>query len=1069
MLRRSLVLLLTMALLISFSAVASADDSPFTLQILTPSGDPTAGQATKDIGVPGVGLVPFGLYYYFPGQTIRLRVAPRPGVSLPEPQTQYRVYASFASVDGTSNRVNGVWNSGSYWDIQYAINSSWEVGESPVCQIPIYCEFDFPQSQTVQVGTMIAVIDLNPRDIPDSGLGGETTDWETIEDFTAIPSLTFERFEGGTAVGKLVIQGPINLCEVDDGGQPTTARALLELDNNLEIESGEMNINTAADALAALNQPASLTMYNLPYISSPGIVYEDNYGTRTVALDPGEDASQDTTGKISGLSWNSDQRSLTLTVGGWSGYSTFPKVAAVASDVYVTMASGNTTLSSDNKWVLQVTDGTVKTGVSAADLSVSNLPSGLSIAAAKGSDNSIQITVSGTASAAVTTPVAVDVVVKGSAVTQANAIDSEPVTAYVQPHQPSSNNNLASLTLTRGSLTPSFSSGIQDYTVSVAHSVYSIDLTPTVADPGATLKIDGEDHSSGTPATIDLSGGTTTVTITVIAETGAEKEYVVSIQRADVSSDATLGNLTVSSGSLSPAFSAGETSYTVSVGNSVSSIQITPTAGHEFAAIKVNDSACDSGSAKTVNLSVGANTVTVVVTAEDGSTTETYTITVTRAASSGGNGSSSSSTPAYRPTISGDRADVNAGAQVSTSTNADGSTTAGVTVRADVIQSALASGSGVRDIVVQVTQAATEQAAIVPANAFAAMAGSQANLVVETARGTLHVPAEAIDVAGLARQLGVSASDMQVRVSVREVSGDDDQYLRRRATSADPALKPVTRALEFTIEAVAGDRRVTVESFGGKLVRGEFPLGSGDAGQVSDPRKLCVYRYDEQTRQWAPVQSRVDLENMKVIFFTPSFSKYTVMAYEKSFADLAGHWAKADVELVASRHVVKGMTADQFVPENKVTRAEFATMLVRALGLSVPARPQPGFIDISATDWCAGFVEAAVKARLVNGYDDGTFRANRTITRQEMAAMIVRALKVVGKDASVSAAEETSLLQGFGDAGLVQSWAKSDVAKALKSGLIKGMTPASFAPADNATRAQSATVIKRLMEQAGLF
>ena len=99
------------------------------------------------------------------------------------------------------------------------------------------------------------------------------------------------------------------------------------------------------------------------------------------------------------------------------------------------------------------------------------------------------------------------------------------------------------------------------------------------------------------------------------------------------SGDASLSSLAVSSGNLSPVFSSSTTSYMYSVDNSVSSLAVTPTVNQVNALVKVNGVTVTSGQPSTsINLSVGSNTISVLVTAENGTTTNTYTISVTRAA-----------------------------------------------------------------------------------------------------------------------------------------------------------------------------------------------------------------------------------------------------------------------------------------------------------------------------------------------------------------------------------------------------------------------------------------------------
>ncbi|MEP6502603.1 MAG: cadherin-like beta sandwich domain-containing protein [Betaproteobacteria bacterium] len=100
---------------------------------------------------------------------------------------------------------------------------------------------------------------------------------------------------------------------------------------------------------------------------------------------------------------------------------------------------------------------------------------------------------------------------------------------------------------------------------------------------------------------------------------------------------ATLSGLTLSTGTLSPAFAAGTTSYTVSVSNSITGITLTPTASNSGATIQVAGTAVASGSASASQaLAVGTNAISIVVTAADGTTTATYTVTATRAAATSG-------------------------------------------------------------------------------------------------------------------------------------------------------------------------------------------------------------------------------------------------------------------------------------------------------------------------------------------------------------------------------------------------------------------------------------------------
>lgn len=164
-----------------------------------------------------------------------------------------------------------------------------------------------------------------------------------------------------------------------------------------------------------------------------------------------------------------------------------------------------------------------------------------------------------------------------------------------------------------------------------------------------------------------------------------------------------------------------------------------------------------------------------------------------------------------------------------------------------------------------------------------------------------------------------------------------------------------------------------------------------------------------------------------------------------------------------------GVDEKRFDADRHITRAEFATLLVRALGLdTAQTTNKSGFSDLAANDWYAEAVAAAASAGSLGGYEDGTFRPNREITREEQAAMMVCALRIVGLETGMTQAKQEEILAAFKDTGQI-SWSKSDVAAALQAGLMNGMTSDTIDLQSFATRAQSAVLLKRFLGKAGFI
>lgn len=194
------------------------------------------------------------------------------------------------------------------------------------------------------------------------------------------------------------------------------------------------------------------------------------------------------------------------------------------------------------------------------------------------------------------------------------------------------NPTLSSFSISVGTLTPSFSSDVRAYTADVPFSDSSLQLTLDPSQGGDVVKVNGVIATS--PTSVSLSVGVNTITVSVIASNGTQTEYTLTVTRTAPSVDSDLSNLAVSAGALDQVFSTALYNYNVSVGYTTSIFSVTPTTDDQFAAIQVNGTTVGSGSASgNINLNVGANTITVAVTAEDG-TVSSYILTVTRAAGS---------------------------------------------------------------------------------------------------------------------------------------------------------------------------------------------------------------------------------------------------------------------------------------------------------------------------------------------------------------------------------------------------------------------------------------------------
>jgi len=145
-----------------------------------------------------------------------------------------------------------------------------------------------------------------------------------------------------------------------------------------------------------------------------------------------------------------------------------------------------------------------------------------------------------------------------------------------------------------------------------------------------------------------------------------------------------------------------------------------------------------------------------------------------------------------------------------------------------------------------------------------------------------------------------------------------------------------------------------------------------------------------------------------------------------TFSDITNHANKTAIEELAARGIITGYNATSFGPNDTMTRAQFATIVVRGLGL--PLTATNNFTDVKAGSWYDSYVGTAYSYGIVNGRTATTFDPEGTITRQEAAAMAARAAKLCGMDTELETYEILNVLAQFGDYMSIGEWARESMA-----------------------------------------
>ncbi len=186
-----------------------------------------------------------------------------------------------------------------------------------------------------------------------------------------------------------------------------------------------------------------------------------------------------------------------------------------------------------------------------------------------------------------------------------------------------------------------------------------------------------------------------------------------------------------------------------------------------------------------------------------------------------------------------------------------------------------------------------------------------------------------------------------------------------------------------------------------------------------------------------------------------------------AFTDINGHWAEQDILLMASKGYVSGVGDGLFAPDAAVTRAQFAALLVKALGIAGQGGQAPLFSDVPDGYWGAAAIDAAAQHGLVSGVGNGLFQPDSPITREELAVMVVRALQWKGAGADLTPEQVDQTLSGYTDAGQLDGWSREAVAACINRGLISGRSAASLSGQSDTSRAEAVVVLEKLLQSLG--
>lgn len=341
----------------------------------------------------------------------------------------------------------------------------------------------------------------------------------------------------------------------------------------------------------------------------------------------------------------------------------------------------------------------------------------------------------------------------------------------------------------------------------------------------------------------------------------------------------------------------------------------------------------------------------------------------------------------------------------------------------------------------------------------------EAVLEVKTENVTYTLPASQINIDTVSQQIGkyVELKDIAVNVKISGPTEDTAKIVENTANKNNYHV--VVKPIDFEITCTSGNKTVDISKFNSYVERMvAIPEGV-------NPTKITTGVVLNNDGTFSHVPTTIEVIEGKYYAKINSLtnSTYSVIWSPKIFKDVEEHWSKDAANDMGSRLIVDGIGDGRFEPDQDITRAEFAAIVIRALGLLRAGTGKNVFNDVAKDTWYYDSVYIAYEYEIISGYGDGKFGPMDKTTREQAMVMIARAMKLSNLRVELKDDEEDAVISLFTDLEKSSDWAKDSIAVCIKSEIMLGRGGTMIVPKDNITRAEAAMIVKRLLTKSNLI
>lgn len=336
---------------------------------------------------------------------------------------------------------------------------------------------------------------------------------------------------------------------------------------------------------------------------------------------------------------------------------------------------------------------------------------------------------------------------------------------------------------------------------------------------------------------------------------------------------------------------------------------------------------------------------------------------------------------------------------------------------------------------------------------------------LQSPKGIYRLPVQAIELHRIYDETGMPITvlqELQVRMGVGEPKVTLLDFAEKVA--GENGMTLLAKPVSFTLLAYHRDNQweLTEDRFVQKMIK--LPDGI-TPGQVTTAIAL---ERDGTVRHVPTKMSTVDGKQYAAVSSLTN-DTYVLISHALTYDDVQAQWAKSAVNELGAKLIVQVDSTGLFHPEHDITRAEFATILVNGLGLKMKRGALSPYSDVKPSAWYSDVIQTAYEYSLISGFEDGTFRPEDKLTREQAMKMLSNAMKLTRLNDKLPVQVEEQLMASFNDAIEVGEWAWSSIVDNLKAGIITGRDSHILAPKAFIKRAEVAVMVQRLLKASELI